>query len=303
MTKRPNNPPKFHHFIPKTYLKRWLDDSDLLYIYNKKSHNIKPSSINGQYFGKNHLNTITYPDHTKSYWIEELFADIEGIISPALNKIALTKHKLSKEITYDDRLFISLFVNVQYWRLPINKEVVAKMIKSGSFATIRSSMRDRKTGEKLADEVAKIIYDRISKDKFFEKTYPLMLALSKYLKEDAFEGLHDWHFYFQEPGFHITSDNPILYLNTPTADTVFMDFILPLSPSVLLISSKNPPKEISPKLSNSLNILQICHANQFVAGCNKGYLDAVSNLYNENFSNKPLEAVEQYMFNEIFNPS
>ena len=302
MNYKPNKPPKFHHFVPKTYLKHWLDDKDLLYIYNKKNHTVTPSSINGQYFGKNHLNTILYPDNTKGYWVEESFAELESTISPALNKIATTnKHEFSKSIvTYDDRLHLSMFVSAQYWRLPINKGVINEMIKSGSFASIHSSIRNGKTGEKLPDEEAKKIYELMAKDDFFTKAYPLLLALSRYLKEDACDDLHDWHFYFQEPGFHLTSDNPILYIQEPTVDTVFQDFILPLSPSVLLISSKNPPKEISASLSNALNILQVCHSNQFVAGQNKAFLEDVSELYKESFADKPLEAVERYVFNEIF---
>lgn len=300
MAKRPNKPPKFHHYVPRTYLKHWLDDSDLLYVYNKKNHTVKSSSINGQYFGRNHLNTVTYPDDTKSYWIEEVFADIESTISPTLNKVATTEHRSSKDITYEDRLFLSMFVSAQYWRLPVNKDVIAEIIKTGSFATIHGSMRDSKTGEKIPDDEAKRIYDRISKDEFFTKAYPLMLAVSKYLKKNAYDDLRDWHFYFQEPGFHLTSDNPILYINEPTTDTVFKDFILPLSPSVLLISSKNPPEEISPKMSNALNILQIRHSNQFVAGQNESYLETIAELYNENFADKPLESLEKYVFNEIF---
>ena len=300
MTKKPNKPPKFHHYVPKTYLKHWVDDKDLLYIYNKKNHTVKPSSINGQYFGKNHLNTITYPDSTKGYWVEQRFADVESIITPVLNKVATTKLKSSKDITYEDRLYMSMFVSVQYWRLPSNKATIEEMIKSGDFATIHSSIRNSETGEKLLESEAKKIYNRLAKDDFFAKAYPLMLAMSKHLKKDAYEDLHDWHFYFQEPGFHLTSDNPILYIKEPNADTVFKDFILPLSPGVLLISSNKAPEEISGNISNALNILQICHSNQFVAGQNKAFLETISELYKEKFADKPLEAVERYVFNEMF---
>lgn len=255
----------------------------------------------GQYFGKNDLNTITYPDSTKGYWVEQAFADMEGTISPTLNKVATTEHKTSNNITYDDKLYLSMFVSMQYWRLPVNKDTINEMIKSGSFATIHSSICNSKTGQTVSEEDAKKFYDRMSKEDLFAKAYPLMLAVSKYLKKNAYDDLRYWHFYFQEPGFHVTSDNPILYINNePTTVTVFMDFILPLSPSVLLISSKNPPKEISASLSNALNILQICHSNQFVAGQNKGFLETIAEMYKENFADKPLKAVEQYVFNEIF---
>ena len=300
MARRSSKPPKFHHYVPKTYLKHWLDDNDLLYIYNKKNHTVKASSINGQYFGKNHLNTITYPDNTKGYWVEQRFADLEGTITPALNKIAATTHDFFKNITYEDRLFLSMFVSVQCWRLPMNQSVIEEMIQSGSFASIHSSIRNGKTGEKLPESEAQKIYERMAKDDFFKKAYPLLLGLSKYLKKDAYDDLRDWRFYFQEPGRFMTSDNPILYTHAPTADTVFKDFILPISPGVLLISSKHPPKEDNANLSSALNILQICHANQFVAGQDKGYLETISELYKANFADKPLEAVERYVFGELF---
>ncbi len=300
MANKTSKPPKFHHYVPRTYLKHWLDKEELLYIYNKKSNTVSPSSIKGQYFGNNHLNTITYPDNTKGYWVEKEFANIEGTISPTLNKLAATTHKTSNRITYEDKLFLSMFISIQYWRLPTNKAKINELINTGSFSTIRSSVINNETGEKVSNDEAKKLYDRLANDDFFAKAYPLLIGMTKHMEKDGYDDLDDWHFYFQEPGFHLTSDNPMLYIKEPTPDTIFKDFILPLSPGVLLISSKNPPNEISAFLSNALNILQICDSNQFVAGQNKGYLEIVSEQYKDNFADKSIESVKKMVLGELF---
>lgn len=296
-----NNPPKYHHYVPKTYLKHWLDNQGLVYIYNKKNHTINPSSIDGQYFGKNHLNTITYPDNTKGYWVESALAELEGKITPTLNKIATSNLESSGKITYEDKLMLSMFVSAQFWRLPANQNFIENQIANGDFKSLYLSVISEKSGDKLSNIEIEQFYNRISKTDLFKKAYPILRSLVNLLDKNAFDALRGtWQLYYQEPGRHLTSDNPILYTKEPTPSTVFEDFILPLSPSVLLISSRNCPDEISATNSTALNMLQIHHANQFVACNDKNILQMTTDLYKDNFADKSLKDMEAYVYKEIF---
>lgn len=295
-----NKPPKFHHYVPKTYLKHWLDSDNLVYIYNKKTGEIKASSIDGQYFGKNHLNTITYPDDTKGYWVEAAFAELEGKITPTLDKIASSSLANSGQITYDDKLMLSMFVAVQFWRLPANLAFVKSQIDDGDFSGLGLSVTSEKTGEKLAPQEAANFYKHIAATDLFQKAYPALRALL-YVKENSkYDNLQHWSFYFQEPGCNHSSDNPILYTKSPTVDSIFKNFILSLSPGVLLIAADKQPDKLNSSAAINLNILQMCHANQFVVGRNEAYLRSVADEYENNFKTKSLKDIEDYVYKDIF---
>lgn len=295
-----NKPPKYHHYVPKTYLKHWLDEDNLIYIYDKKSGKIRSSSINGQYFGKNNLNTITYPDSSKGYWVEEAYAEVEGIITPVLNKIASSLLSESRNITYDDKLMLSLFVSVQFWRLPANRSLVDDLIKNGELSSIGLSARTLKTGKNINRDDAKSFYEYVASTDLFQKAYPALRSLLDLTKKDAFDELSAWSFYFQEPGHHLTSDSPILYIKEPDINSIFTNFILPISPGVLLVSNKYPPESISSFSSTDLNILQIRHAHQFVAGTNEAYLRTLVNEYEQRFKSIPVGALEGHVYSKIF---
>lgn len=295
-----NKPPRFHHYVPKTYLKHWLDDNELIHIYNKKSDVLKPSSIDGQYFGKNHLNTITYPDGQKAIWVENAFSELEASVSPVLSKIASTKLAQSIDISYDDKLMLSMFVSAQFWRLPANRDFVQHQIEFNDFKSAELSVSSTTSGERLSELESKRLYKEISQTDIFRKAYPILMALITTKKHSNSLNLEKWSFYFQNPGFNLTSDNPILYCKKPDVDTIFSDLILPISPGVLLIASDNPPQELTPKMSNALNILQIRNGNQFIAGNNADYLRTIADMYKESFASKPLHDLENYVYSEIF---
>jgi hypothetical protein len=295
-----NKPPKFHHYVPKTYLKHWLDGSGKIYIYDKKTGNIRPSSINGQYFGKNNLNTITYPDDTKGYWVEKSYSEIEGIMSPVLNKVASSVLANSGDVTYEDKLMMSLFVSIQFWRLPVNDAYIDSQIDSGDLMSLGLSAINTETGEKVSSEVARPFYEHISSTDLFRKAYPALRALLDVARDGKYDSLKDWSFYYQSPGFNLTSDNPILYFKKPSQNSIFDNFILPLSPGVLLIAKENPPDSLDSGMSTDLNILQMCHANQFVAGADEAYLRVIANEYEQKFKSIPLHDIEEHIYKKFF---
>ena len=295
-----NKPPKFHHYVPRTYLKHWLDDNGKIYIYDKKTGNVRPSSINGQYFGKNNLNTITYPDATKGYWVEKSYSEIEGMMSPVLNKVASSVLSSSGDVTYEDKLMMSLFVSIQFWRLPSNDAYINAQIDSGDFAGLGLSATDAQTGSKVSGEIAQSFYEHVSSTDLFRKAYPALRALLDVARDGKYDSLKNWSFYYQSPGFNLTSDNPILYFNKPSHKSIFDDFILPLSPGVLLISKEYPPDSLNSGMSTDINILQICHANQFVAGTNEAYLRSIADEYEQNFKDVPLDKIEELIYEKTF---
>lgn len=74
-----------------------------------------------------------------------------------------------------------------------------------------------------------------------------------------------------------------------------------MSPGVLLVSKESPPDTLDPSMSTDLNILQVCHANQFVAGTNEAYLRSLADEYERHFKTIPLGEIEKYIYSKIFN--
>ena len=91
-----------------------------------------------------------------------------------------------------------------------------------------------------------------------------------------------------------------MYTTNPDTGSIFRNFILPLSPGVLLIAKDKQPDVINSSAAVGLNILQICHANQFVVGRNEAYLRGVADEYERNFKTAPLKDIENHVYKEIF---
>lgn len=231
----------------------------------------------------------------------ESIRHIEGKISPALNKIATSLLSGHGDITHEDKLMLSLFISVQFWRLPVNARLVKNSIENGDFSNIGLSAVNSNTGEKLAASETTSLYSNVASTDLFQKAYPALRSLLDLARVGAFDNLRGWSFYYQHPGFNLTSDNPILYFREPTANSILSNFILPMSPGVLLVSKESPPDTLDPSMSTDLNILQVCHANQFVAGTNEAYLRSLADEYERHFKTIPLGEIEKYIYSKIFN--
>ena len=67
-----------------------------------------------------------------------------------------------------------------------------------------------------------------------------------------------------------------------------------------MIATNRQPNILSSSTSINLNILQICHANQFVVERDRAYLRSVADEYEKSFKTIPLKDIEDYVFKEIF---
>ena len=287
---------KYHHYLPQTYLKHFTDESEWLYVYDKTKKEVRKSRTENV-FGENHLNTITYPDGTKSDWAEQAYSEIETEFGPVLDKIANSEQKATG-ITHWDKLMLSMFVSTQFWRLPINSDFVQKTLENNDFSYIRTQVNQN--GEKVSAEAANQLYTKLIRTDLFRKIYPTMLALVNPLRSDSYEDLHYWHFYYQDPGFYLTSDNPIIYRSNPSADNLFADFILPITPSRILVSTKTAPRESPASASFTANIKQFHQADRYVAGNNKEYILKVSEYY-ERFKEYETSTIAEEAFS-IYSP-
>jgi hypothetical protein len=281
---------KYHHYLPQLYLSYFKDDTGYLYVYDKTAKEIR-KSLPKNMFGKNRLNTVTYQDGIMGDWVERMYSSIETKVAPTLRKVAESKQE-DTGITYMDRLFLSMFVSIQFWRLPINHAFVEKTMTTNDLSFVGASLRCN--GQKVPDKEARAFYKKMIGTDLFKKTYPMMVALMNPIKSDAYDDLHDWHFMYQDPGFHLTSDNPIIYKTNPQTNTLFKDFILPLMPGRVLVSAHNPPQTLG---SFAVNMQQFHQAERYIAGNNQEYLATLAHYY-ERIIDDERDNIKEYAFGQ-----
>ena len=179
---------KYHHYIPQFYLNYFTDKIGYLYVYDKVKKEVR-KSLPKNVFGKNRLNTIIYPDGTKSDWVEQRYSSIEGIVSPGSKPISTSKQEKTG-ITYMDELFLSMFISMQFWRLPSNKLVIDASMDIHDLSFLGMSLK--KDGKQISEREEKQFYKKIIKTDLFQKAYPLIAGLVRPIKSRSYNDLIDW---------------------------------------------------------------------------------------------------------------
>lgn len=291
-TNKQSTQSKYHHFVPQFYLNYFTDSTGYLYLYDKEKKEVR-KSLPRNVFGKNRLNTITYPDGSKGDWVEGMYSDIEGTVAPVLKKIADSEQQKTG-ITHMDKLYLSMFLSVQFWRLPIHKGLVEKAMKENDLSFIEASIR--KDGKRVSKKEQDEFYEMVSKTDLFKKTYPVMAGVIRPVKNGSYDDLMNWHFMYQDPGFHLTSDNPIIYKDTPVENTIFKDLIFPITPSRVLYSCQNPPQETNNSLL--INLQQFHQAERYVASNHEAYLKELASIY-ERIIESELDKIKSHIFSTL----
>jgi len=271
---------KKHHYLPRYYLKGFTNSDNGFYVYDKQKDNIFPSSPDGTFF-ENYLNTITFPDGSKSDFLEDMYTEEENEFWEYLDKIRTSTP--SVPIPHLDKMHLFLFLLSLYWRLPSNIGLVEKLSEK---AFIENSEVDyfrllNKTGGKAPKEIA----DMMKQSPAFKKAFRQIAPFIPFYKDkDWGIKILNWRFIYtgDDRSWYIVGDNPIVIKNENNHDFIdrLKEFIFPVSGKILLVNL-NPPlnKDLPPEFGIQFNTAIIERSARFVACQNKDFLEALIKDY------------------------
>jgi hypothetical protein len=112
--------PKRHHYVPISLLERFTNEDGKLYVFDKRlpEKGVRISTPE-DVFVERHLYSIMKKDGTKDTWLEEEYADLEGVSKPVIGKIvAEARESRVPEFSTQEREIFDVFFYQQWKRVP-----------------------------------------------------------------------------------------------------------------------------------------------------------------------------------------
>lgn len=223
-----------HHFLPKVYLKGFsVDDSDKLFVMNKKWGNIRSMSPT-QIMYQKHLYTVN--EYENPQLIEDFYSSVENELSGAFELIDELRHKPDEYVKLkESREFhklVKLIIAFQFWRAPKQNEL-AKTYADNLIEIYKGLTEQTKSSIGLDEEYIYYLYNNRSSESHIKVIQHIILPVVTFkIYDDEFI---DFYVYVthEETGLVLTCDNPVIYYNLNDLFS-FKAFAFPLSKNMIL---------------------------------------------------------------------
>jgi len=293
------NFPKRHHYLPKYYLKGFLNNENTFAIYDKKREVLKQNYYNSKsHFFEFERNNIEGINGNSIDALEQLYSRYDNDMSE-LFQLIQEKNNVNTIITASNIQKLKTFISMMYWRIPETDKLYDKFFKGKTFKDIGFSIRNKDTGESN-----EIISHRIFHDSSFRKLCRfLIIPLHTFdimLKESD---VGNWHYYYDLPNrtkpLHLCGDNPIIFKNIEGFFDFKDDLILRLTSDKNLIFSRKKPKMLPPEFGVDLDLMIFKQANRYVCGPNREYLSKIAEMYYYYDNNIDTNFLKSNLFNYL----
>lgn len=245
-----NKPPKKQHTVPISYLSRFADTRNFVWIYDRERKEIRNQPISDTTIEKDYY-TFQNPDGSNNYSVETnvLAKEIE-----AKGNIAIQTIADGKMLTDAEREYLCSFVTIQWLRTTASRrdfehasEQFNKILLKMRFGTPEMAKRtieryEKDTGEKL-NASPEGMTEFVNSDNYSIKI-PKELHIQHMLQSfrDIFSELYslNWVIVRTTPNdYFLTSDNPLFVLRKGARPFVpyhisHGETTIPLTPHVLL---------------------------------------------------------------------
>lgn len=269
-----------HHYLPQSYLKGFMNDSGELFVYDKKKEGIFKKKDTRDVFHENHRNSFTNPmTGERSDTLEKLYAPFDHDFALLLRKIIdSTPNKAPLE--FEEKLEFMIGLCMLFWRVPAKDDRGRELLHTKGFKDGFIRINYKATGKPIEDE----ILQKLVRFSGMEGIYKMGISFAPFYKEEALMNVLNWRFLYQDPGFFITGDNPILKReDLPDIKDILNEFIFPVSAGRLLICSKEFAgiKSLGEGFCLKVGIAIIEQANRFVCARDGKYLQTIVDLHRQ----------------------
>jgi len=292
---------KKQHYIPQFYLKKFSQDGEYVYIYDKKvgeKGEIRYQTTI-QVAHENHFYTYRTKKGTKEN-LEDLLGQFEGDASAIIERV----HQ-ERKITPEEKEKLAIFISFLYTRVPafkhrteemhtkVGEKVARMMARMTPKEKLKKFYREKEGRDPTDAEVDDIIDFAInpkrSKIRFkYPNGYWIKIMLKMAMEiAPAFFGM-DWLFLFtDQPYAFITSDNPFLLIPPEDYDrfwgvgliTPRARKVIPLRSDMCLMMgdlSENPVvrfTDTNKEFFRSINVHTVLGSEKFCFSPDKGKLE------------------------------
>lgn len=261
-----------HHYVPQFYLRGFLDDNGHFFLLDKITGKISKTNTRDVFFEKDR-NTTTGPKGEKSDWMEKIYSNVENDVAPVFDRIITQKHNV--ELSHRDKLLLSLHVATLYWRLPTSDNISDEIRNEKGFDSVPFDLfhRDGTTADSAERK-------KILSDENMRRAYRLLLTFTPFSNRDYVNQVFNCKILFNDPGYFLICDNPIIKKSEAKNSDLLDEFIVPLSKECILINNKVLlPKKIPDELFIQMGIAILDQANRFICGHDELFLEKIVEHY------------------------
>lgn len=262
------------HFIPKFYLKGFLNDVKKIPTYNKKYNKCRDFSPSGIYYQED-LNKIDLKEFGIINLETAFFQNLDDKYAKAF-KTFCNEYQYCIQNTPIETLIdiVEFFIGLA-WRSPYGYSNIKEIIENDSLLNGVLSLVDDRTGNKMKDaDIPKIIEDIKSK-KENQKCF-----MSLFYQENIIK--HDWSC-IREKLQIFTTNEPMIIGNTTCIPIktdyrrglFFEEFIVPFDKNHVLIYAKNKPVFYESKLHHLLNMCIISMSERIACSDERYLMDEI----------------------------
>lgn len=267
-----SNNSKKHHYLPQFYLRGFADENGFFTIYDKELKIFRRSKPEHEFYEKN-KNSIDI-NGEKSLIIEQAYSHLESVLAPVL--VAVEKSKHDEHILNSDLIVrLIFFIETIRWRNPALDSLFHNIIQRFKFEDFGFKLNVKNEVDK--ERIQKEILQHHTVQKILR---PLMGALAMSEITSRKHDISKWRILYQEGGFPIIGDFPIIFNPISVSDRSNQELILPLSANRTIMYSNS---EVTGRLPDTFIIdkdLAIMHlSRRFICCKREDYLRFMVNLY------------------------
>ncbi|MGA2361075.1 MAG: DUF4238 domain-containing protein [Candidatus Aminicenantales bacterium] len=300
-TRPKGNRSKKHHYLPRHYLRGFVDSGNCFFLYDKLNDKILPNPLTPDAaFFENNLNTVFFPMGGSSDYLENLYALIENESWGPLDNIRNSTNKTKIRLLDKMRLF--LFLLFLHWRLPGNIKYVEELSKD--FFVADNDLCFFTLKSKSGENVPKEVLDLVRNSAAFKKSSKLMLPFAPFYDGNWSERIEKWRFLYtgDSANWYLVGDNPIITKGDNDHDPVncLNEFVFPVSGRILLVNTDQPIKrDMPPEFVVQVNVSIIERAQRFAACQNRDFLEALTKYYRGYVNFKRTDVIISDMFDML----
>jgi len=274
---------KKHHYLPREYLRGFVDGQGAFVVYDKRTGNTFTTSPGASFF-ETDLNTIELPGGQSSDFLEKLYTHIENESWSCLNRIRSAS--VSDSISIRDKMELFFFLSFLHWRLPGNSDHAERL--SRHFFHEGSEMDFvRLTSTDGTAPPAKVV-EELQQSPAWKKMAKLVIPFAPFFSgEDWLNSILSWRFALtgDDKSWYIVGDNPIIAEGSHDGnpERCLSDFFFPVSGRVMLMSGSNELQKnrLPPEFTVVLGTAILDRSHRFVACHNDRFLEAIVDLYDQ----------------------
>ncbi|TQM50625.1 uncharacterized protein DUF4238 [Arcticibacter tournemirensis] len=284
---------KRHHYIPQFLIKRFADDNNMLYLYDKEKNAFakekrSPKSV---FFDMNR-NTLDF-NGIPNDSIEKLYATLDEKFSRDLAKISE-----SEKITEEGLMSLLIMASSLKWRLPVNDELFTTKDNHYTFDKLPISIKvtnDDGTENREA-------LSHLMNSEAFRQTKRIIFAFLPFydnlkLTPDKLLSFHKNSYINKRDNItSILGDSPLI--ESDASDIEDLDnFILPLGNSDTFICSNSKGKRVNNIAFYVNKDLAMFHqAKKYVVCRDKDHLVSIINAYQALQKERQTHFIKEHIF-------